>query len=1030
MLQAHQQEYFNPTTPASSVILSPNALEFPLQQFFGLCLHSGMFFNTTLAQQHTPDAEPTAIHGSLIYMPVPQHPLIYQPIVQKLAYADQEISGTPTDGPDHQEEPTASLSDSVIMQYTTGINSEDRCIDLLMPPGLVRQIPLPEVMGSADSSGSEAQEQLPGDAGLVEEEMELQYPSPKQDALNFIHTTAFRSPSPTSETISTMDWAQEEAISETQTAHSTIENSNLHVPAVSLTVLSPHELNENKHLIHGPPTQYGARKPYILLTRGWPIMRTLSPVKECSLKHSQSAESELESISNPNEAAEELSSALNYAFTQNAQVNSSAQSSLDAMPALKWSCPDDFSEGQSSSLSVSHLADTGLQPTGVAERGTMESRDLEQGHEARENMAVNPANLVYNHSPNITVFVETTVTQSFKTLTQPPIDLPETPTLPCKALTQTPMNLPEISALTNEDLAPHGTQGHPPEWSRYLQSMLFDETLLQVHSELTDMLGQRETPEWTTASPFPTRVPTPSLSETSISLSTTHSASSEESLLFTKPSASESPVIHVKGIEASGPLASSQSLNQEIPLGAGMEDYQADDEKIAPPETQDSDKDEEDSEMPDLISEATSEDIADESSTSSSEYSPPGCPNALPIAPPILVPRLDPRVDFAKANWHAHTMFNILLKLGDSHPSQSFVEVQTDCPDIWGFNDADGTIIIPAGAPLPPTTLLPIFSTKPPVGHPLTWLVGGDWTQQARVSFKYTGPVDNQPPQSYDNAYTDELDNSYGVWKNDGDLEISQHIIWLCTSVHQEILTPEMWDFEHHGTTYETMQESLRTIHNQVLPTGVHLMRKTHRCSTMMDPQIINPQVEPFPSGDILKPEEYEAAFGRNPWVTHFSSPFSYGKPNWMFNPWLPYITYLHKARMETKFILQVFKQIANTSWSWTHKLKTQHLALHPRMFFSMMKKMDFSIKHLTFLQLWDRVALLMPSVIFASVHSITKALYAHYWFTKCWNQTSILMEMVSAGLWYGVKKIGETEFTTKELYDCRFLFNSIVFIF
>lgn len=169
--------------------------------------------------------------------------------------------------------------------------------------------------------------------------------------------------------------------------------------------------------------------------------------------------------------------------------------------------------------------------------------------------------------------------------------------------------------------------------------------------------------------------------------------------------------------------------------------------------------------------------------------------------------------------------------------------------------------------------------------------------------------MDNHPPQTYDNAYTDELDDSYGVWKNDGDLKISQRIIRLCTLVHQEILTPEMWDFEHHGTTYETMQESLRTVHNQVLPAGVHLMRRTHRCSTTMDPQIINPQVEPFPSGDILKPKEYEAAFGRNPWVTHFSSPYSYGRPNWMFNPWVPYITYLRKARMEIKFILQSIAQ-------------------------------------------------------------------------------------------------------------------------
>lgn len=127
--------------------------------------------------------------------------------------------------------------------------------------------------------------------------------------------------------------------------------------------------------------------------------------------------------------------------------------------------------------------------------------------------------------------------------------------------------------------------------------------------------------------------------------------------------------------------------------------------------------------------------------------------------------------------------------------------------------------------------------------------------------------------------------------------------------MHKEQITPEMWDFEHQGTTYSAMQRSLRTVNGVVFPPGVELIRRTHKCASTMDPQTITTTTESFPSGDVLKPQEYEAAFGSNPWVTHYASPYMNGRPNWMFNPWVPYITYLRKARMETKFIIQSVAQ-------------------------------------------------------------------------------------------------------------------------
>ncbi|KAF4574597.1 hypothetical protein EYR36_005945 [Pleurotus pulmonarius] len=79
MLLAYQREYFTPIIPAAGVLLLANALEFPMQYFFGLPLQSGVFINATLAQQHSHEAEPTAIHGSMIYIFVPQNPVLQHP---------------------------------------------------------------------------------------------------------------------------------------------------------------------------------------------------------------------------------------------------------------------------------------------------------------------------------------------------------------------------------------------------------------------------------------------------------------------------------------------------------------------------------------------------------------------------------------------------------------------------------------------------------------------------------------------------------------------------------------------------------------------------------------------------------------------------------------------------------------------------------------------------------------------------------------------------------------------------------------
>ncbi|KAF4608086.1 hypothetical protein EYR40_000430 [Pleurotus pulmonarius] len=724
MLLAHQREYFTPTIPAAGVLSSANTLEFPMQYLFGLPLQSGIFINATLAQQGSHEAKPTAVHGSMIYLFVPQNPVFQHPT-------------PPIDGPDHQGEPTATTTALVPTNTDMDIELEDRRTDPLTPPGLERNVRLPEVVDSdEDGLGSVDEQADDTHSAAAEEDMELKYPtptpSPKQAALDFIRSTAFRTPSPVSQEGSSMEWAVED---EGKTQDEAGEDLPSQVPDESATSLSHGELHNNTHLVHRPPSQY------------------------------------------------------------------------------------------------EHL----------------------------------------------------------------------------------------------------------------------------------------EVPQWTTSSPFPTRTATPALSGTDIPLSTTHSTSSEESLLFSKPSNPNSPVLHAEGIEASGPVVPQETSAPETSLETETQDKDTDqNEEQSPPDTQ-STKEDDDSEMPGLESQSASADGEDEESTSTSEYSSPE-----PLPAPHRTPTIDPRIDFAKVNCHAYMMFNILLKLKDSHPGQSFVEVQTDCPDIWGFNDAYSTFILPMGVPIPPTTRLPLFSAKPPVGHPLTRLVGGDWAQRAQVTFKYAGPVDNHPLQRFDNALVDELDTSYGVWFDDGDLEIARRITRLCTSMHKEQITPEMWDFEYQGTTYSAMQS--QTLPKALWITTCKFSQQTHDTTSI-----------------------FTAIF---------------------------FATLTLKWYCFTKG----FKQIANTSITEILVQKVQLLELHQEMFFSMKKKTSFSTTLPAYLRLWDKDVLPMPFDIFVKAAYTANILCHPFFTTNYWSQISTTMGMASADLLFGARKIGDMGFATEALCEHQSQTNMTVF--
>ncbi|KAF9489951.1 hypothetical protein BDN71DRAFT_1511696 [Pleurotus eryngii] len=68
---------------------------------------------------------------------------------------------------------------------------------------------------------------------------------------------------------------------------------------------------------------------------------------------------------------------------------------------------------------------------------------------------------------------------------------------------------------------------------------------------------------------------------------------------------------------------------------------------------------------------------------------------------------------------HPHPIFPAILPPNALHPGRMFIELRTDQPDIWGFNDFESTVVRLQSTPLYATTIKVTECIDPLVNHPL-----------------------------------------------------------------------------------------------------------------------------------------------------------------------------------------------------------------------------------------------------------------------------------------------------------------------
>lgn len=129
----------------------------------------------------------------------------------------------------------------------------------------------------------------------------------------------------------------------------------------------------------------------------------------------------------------------------------------------------------------------------------------------------------------------------------------------------------------------------------------------------------------------------------------------------------------------------------------------------------------------------------------------------------------------------------------DLFPRRSMIEIVTDRPDPWDYNDATSTIVQAIGIPLERTTCTAQFTQKPPPDH-LFWRNDHTRFDRIRTWTRYNGYFDNHPLLVVQNALT-PLHDDHLDWLDDGDQDLAQVVVDLCEAARQGIIKPGHWDF-------------------------------------------------------------------------------------------------------------------------------------------------------------------------------------------------------------------------------------------
>ncbi|KAF4573280.1 hypothetical protein EYR36_007791 [Pleurotus pulmonarius] len=245
----------------------------------------------------------------------------------------------------------------------------------------------------------------------------------------------------------------------------------------------------------------------------------------------------------------------------------------------------------------------------------------------------------------------------------------------------------------------------------------------------------------------------------------------------------------------------------------------------------------------------------------------------------------------------APPIFPSILPPNALRPGESFIEMRTDQPDIWGFNDAESTVVRIQSAPIEPTRLTPLFTKDPPPHHPI-WNETLGRIDRVRTMKKYDGDALRFNSVTHTTDYINLACTASKDWRDDGDLTIGTGVADLCTRMRRESLPPSILD--------KIEDENAREDLNHRLQEHLHRFSPPDHSHCLLDLTL------PDEETDVLTAirDSYDHPFDvstandsffhleyRDPLTSHDSAIKN--------NIWTPHIVRLRRIRLRTSQLIQ-----------------------------------------------------------------------------------------------------------------------------
>ncbi|KAF9499085.1 hypothetical protein BDN71DRAFT_1503455 [Pleurotus eryngii] len=146
------------------------------------------------------------------------------------------------------------------------------------------------------------------------------------------------------------------------------------------------------------------------------------------------------------------------------------------------------------------------------------------------------------------------------------------------------------------------------------------------------------------------------------------------------------------------------------------------------------------------------------------------------------------------------------------HPGESFIELQTDQPDMWGYNDAESTLVRIQFTPIELTQFTPLYSIEPPSHHPL-WNDTLGRIEHIRTMKLYDGKFWSSSSHIHENSFLDLSCDTGNDWLNDGDTIIRNRVADLCARMHTEFIHPATLKLVEDDEVREKLNQRLQQVY-------------------------------------------------------------------------------------------------------------------------------------------------------------------------------------------------------------------------